>query len=118
VTRPIYRALLRLYPWDYATAFSTDMTTAFDEACQEQWRRGRRPFIRFAITEFVGLMLGAGNEWLAKLTAEESVRGRYLPDLRMMRPAGVSQELWFASAKRERRAESTIVGEQASSQVR
>jgi hypothetical protein len=62
-------------------------------------------------------MLGAGSEWLAKLTTEESVRG-YLADLRMMRPVGVSQELWFASPERERRAESTIVGEQASSKVR
>jgi hypothetical protein len=97
VTRSVYQALLRLYPWDYATAFSADMTTAFDEACQKQRRRGRRPFIRFATIEFVGLMLGAGNEWLAKLTTEESVRGRYLPDLRMMRPVGVSRELWFAS---------------------
>jgi len=119
VTRPVYQALLlRLYPWDYATAFSADMTTAFDEACQEQRRRGHMPFIRFATSEFVGLVLGAGSEWLAKLTTEESVRGRYLPDLRMMRPVGVSQELWFASPERERRAESTIVGEQASSKVR
>jgi hypothetical protein len=111
VTRPVFQALLRLYPWDYATAFSADMTTAFDEACQEQRRRGRWPFILFATSEFVGLMLGAGNEWLAKLTTEESVRGRYLPDLRMMRPAGVSQELWFGSPERERRAESAIAGE-------
>jgi hypothetical protein len=44
VTQLVYQALLRLYPWDYATAFSADMTTAFDEACQEQRRRGRRPF--------------------------------------------------------------------------
>jgi hypothetical protein len=42
-------------------------------------------------------MLGAGREWLAKLTTEETVRGRSLPDLRMMRPAGVSREVWFAS---------------------
>ena len=82
MTRSLFQALLRLYPWDYATAFSADMTTAFDEASQEQRRRGRGPFIRFVTSEFVGLMLGAGSEWLAKLTTEESVRGRYLPDLR------------------------------------
>ena len=113
MTRPLYQALLRLYPWDYATAFSADMTTAFDEACREQRRRGHRPLIRFATSEFLGLILGAGSEWFAKLTTEESVRGRYLPDLRMMRPVGVSQELWFASPERKRQSES--VGEQASS---
>jgi hypothetical protein len=115
VTRSVFQALLRLYPWDYATAFSAEMTAAFDEACQEQRRRGRRPFIRFATSEFVGLIWGAGSEWLAKLTTEEWVRGRYLPDLRMMRPVRVSQVLWFAPAERNRQAQSTIVGEQASS---
>jgi hypothetical protein len=118
VTRSAYQALLRLYPWDYATAFSADMTTAFDEACQEQRRRGRGPFVRFAASELASLILGAGREWLAKLTTEESVRGRYLPDLRMMRPVGVSRELWFASPVREGRAVSAISGEQAGSTTR
>jgi hypothetical protein len=113
VTRSVYRALLRLYPWDYAVAFSADMTTDFDEACQDQRRRGRGPFVRFAASELASLILGAGREWLAKLTTEESVRGRYLPDLRMMRPVGVSRELWFASPVREGRAVSAISGEQA-----
>ena len=115
MTRSVFQALLRLYPWDYATVFSAEMAAAFDEACEEQQRRGRLPFIRFATSEFVGLICGAGSEWFSKLATEESVRGRYLPDLRMMRPPGVSQELWFASPKRERQAEPTIVGEQPTS---
>jgi hypothetical protein len=96
-----------------STAFSADMTTAFDEACQEQRRRGRQAVYSALqrASSLAGLIWGAGSEWLAKLTTEESVRGRYLPDLRMMRPVGVSQELWFASPERERRAESTIAGE-------
>jgi hypothetical protein len=36
VTKLVYRALLRLYPWDYANAFSEDMKMAFEEACGEQ----------------------------------------------------------------------------------
>jgi hypothetical protein len=56
-------------------------------------------------------MLGAGREWLAKLTTDRSVRGRYLPDLRMMRPVGVSRELWFGSPEREDNAGSTITAE-------
>jgi len=38
-------------------------------------------------------------EWIAKLTTTSSVRGRSVPDLRMMRPAGVPKEMWFCSAK-------------------
>jgi len=37
-------------------------------------------------------------EWIAKLTTSSSVRGRFLPDLRMMRPPGVPRGLWFAGA--------------------
>jgi hypothetical protein len=113
VTRSVYQALLRLYPWDYATAFSHDMTIAFDQACEEQRARGRGHFVRFATSELSGLLWGAGKEWLAKLTTEESVRGRSLPDLRMMRPVGVTRELWFASLDREGGTESTIAEEQA-----
>jgi hypothetical protein len=111
VAKCLYQASLRLYPWDYATAFSADMTTAFDEACEEQRRRGRGSFICFVTSEICGLMFAAGKEWFAKLTTETSVRGRYLPDLRMMRPVGVSRELWFGSPKWEDRAGSAITGE-------
>ncbi len=109
MTKSLYQALLRLYPWDYATAFSADMTTAFNEACEEQRRRGS--FACFVTSGLAGLMLGAGREWLAKLTTDRSVRGRYLPDLRMMRPVGVSRELWFGSPEREDNAGSTITAE-------
>jgi len=118
VTRSVYQTLLRLYPWDYATAFSADMTTAFDQACEEQRRRGRDHFVRFAASELAGLIWGAGSEWLAKLTTEDSVRGRSLPDLRMVRPVGVTRELWFASLEREDWEESTIAGEQATQKTR
>jgi uncharacterized membrane protein YbaN (DUF454 family) len=36
--------------------------------------------------ELAGLLTGATAEWIAKLTSDSSVRGRSLPDLRMMRP--------------------------------
>jgi hypothetical protein len=113
VTKSVYQALLSLYPWDYVTAFSDDMRMAFDEACEEQGRRGRWHFVRFATSELASLVWGVGKEWLAKLTTEESVRGRSLPDLRMMRPVGITQEVWFASLDREGRTESTIAEEQA-----
>ena len=104
----MYRALVTLYPWDYATVFSEDMKITFDEACEEYRVRGRWQFVCFAATEVFSLVWGVGKEWLAKLTTEESVRGRSLPDLRMMRPVGITREVWFASLDREGRTESTI----------
>jgi len=79
-----YRALLRLYPYDFRAAFAAEMLAAF--AGVGAGRRG---------AELAGLLAGAAAEWIAKLTADSSVRARALPDLRMMRPAGLPRELWF-----------------------
>jgi hypothetical protein len=91
-----YRILVRLYPRDYKALFAVEMQTAFERASEEHQLRGIPVFIRFLVGEFVGLLIGAGAEWIAKFTTDSSVRGRFLPDLRMMRPPGVSRELWFA----------------------
>jgi hypothetical protein len=108
VTKSLYRALLTLYPWDYATMFSKDMKINFDEAHEEYRVRGRWQFVCFAANEVFGLVWGVGKEWLAKLTTQESVRGRSLPDLRKMRPVGIAYEVWFASLDRSARVESVI----------
>lgn len=94
-TRRAYRTLLRLYPWDYRTRFAAEMSNAFENAGEERGGRGGPVFVRFLFIELVGLILGAGAEWTAKMTTDRSVRGRCLPDLRMMRPPGVPRELWF-----------------------
>jgi len=92
----VYEALLRLYPHDYRVLFATEMLNAFKQATAERRQQPGLIFIRFLLVEFVGLLIGAGAEWIAKLTTNSSVRGRCLPDLRMMRPPGVPRELWFA----------------------
>lgn len=96
--RRFYSALLRLYPRDYAACFAEEMANAFENACLERRRQGWTAFARFAMAELAGLVIGAGTEWIARLTTDRSVRGRGLPDLRNMRPVGVSRELWFAAA--------------------
>ena len=78
----IYRALLRLYPYDYRVAFEAEMLDML-----------RAEGLRW--TELLGLARGAAAEWIAKLTTDRAERGRCLPDLRMMRPAGVAQSVWF-----------------------
>jgi hypothetical protein len=93
-----YRTLLRLYPSDYRALFVLEMQNAFERTAEERRLLGRPAFFRFLLSEFIGLLSGVGAEWIAKLTTDNSVRGRCLPDLRMMRPPGVSWALWFAGA--------------------
>jgi hypothetical protein len=90
VNRRAYRVLLRLYPADYRAMFAAEMARAFDRILEE--RRG------ILLAELSGVITGAAAEWVAKWTTDASVRGRSLPDLRMMRPPGVTKELWFRSA--------------------
>jgi hypothetical protein len=98
----IYRILLRLYPDDYTAMFGTEMLTVFEQTSKEPRRQGELVFVRFVLREFTGLLIGVGAEWIAKWTTDRSVRGRCLPDLRMMRPPGVPRELWFAGKTQNR----------------
>jgi hypothetical protein len=74
----------RAYPYDFRAAFEAEMLTAFAKKRAERRR-----------AELAGLLAGAAAEWIAKLTSDPSVRGRILPDIRMMRPAGMPREVWF-----------------------
>ena len=94
--RQTYRTLLGLYPNDYRAAFATEMISVFEQAAEERRRESRPAFIRFVLREFIDVLIGAGLEWIDKLITNNSVRGRSIPDLRMMRPPGVRRELWFA----------------------
>ncbi len=91
-----YGTLLRLYPRDYKALFAAEMLSAFESAAEERRGHGWMVFVRFVMAESMGLMMGAGAEWIAKWSTSPSVRGRCLPDLRMMRPPGVPREVWFA----------------------
>jgi len=84
----VYRALLRLYPYDFRAAFAREMLAAYERVGAERRR-----------AELAGLLAGAAAEWIAKLTSGSSARARTLPDLRKMRPAGMPRELWFARAE-------------------
>ncbi len=79
-----YRISIGLYPYDFRAAFGAEMLAALS---QEEARR--------RAAELAGLLTGAAVEWIAKMTSDSSVRARNLPDLRMMRPAGMPRELWF-----------------------
>lgn len=82
------QALLRLYPYDFRAAFAAEMM----ETCARAGARRR-------IAELAGLLTGAAAEWIAKLASDPSIRARHLPDLRLMRPAGMPRESWFGRTK-------------------
>jgi len=90
--KPIYNALLQLYPRDYRATFAKEMRRAFDITS------GERPGDwAFMARELTGLALGALSEWFAKLTTDQTTRGRVLPDIVLMRPPGVPREIHFAA---------------------
>jgi hypothetical protein len=108
----IYRFLLGLYPRDHRALFEDEMLNAFTEAAGEKHGAA---YLRFALGEFVGLLIGAGSEWIAKLSTDASIRGRTLPDRVRMRPAGVPWETHYAGgftgsevAEAERRTEALV----------
>jgi hypothetical protein len=90
-----YRTLLRLFPGDYRYIFEAEMLEAFARAVAERRASGWFKCARFVWAELAGLALHAPLEWIAKATTSDSVRARSLPDLRMMRPAGVARSVWF-----------------------
>jgi|SRR5579864_913331 len=98
--KPVYRALLRLYPYDYRIAFTHEMVTAFEYSGLDRRAQGFSAYLRFCAVELTSLTLAAPLEWIAKWTTAKMIRARSLPDLRMMRPPGVSREAHFASAVR------------------
>jgi hypothetical protein len=93
-----YKILLQLYPRDFRAMFATEMSNTFEEASVERRRRGLGTYVRFALAELMALTMGAGIEWIAKLTTDSSVRGRSLPDRLLMRPPGVSFDAHYAGA--------------------
>jgi hypothetical protein len=91
----VYQTLLRPYPRDHRALFADEMVYAFTEAAGE--KRGPA-YLRFALGEFTGLVIGAGSEWIAKFSTDPSIRGRTLPDRVKMRPTGVPWETHYAAA--------------------
>jgi hypothetical protein len=95
---PGYRTLLRLYPQDYRARFAAETIEAFERAAEERRGQGVPALVGFALAEWIGLAAGAADEWMAKWTTDSSIRGRCLPDIRMMRPPDIPREIRLAGA--------------------
>ena len=66
IVNQIFRLLLYLYPPDHRVTFSAEMTAVFEAALAERRRQGRTVWVRFAISEFAGLALGACAAWIGR----------------------------------------------------
>lgn len=102
--RRAYVFLLQLYPRDFGATFAAEMLSAFEEAAGDQRERGTAFYFRFALAELASLVPGIGFEWCAKLIygvhdSHSYITGEYLPDLRSMRPPGISWEAHYGWPK-------------------
>jgi hypothetical protein len=101
--RRVYKTLLWFYPREYTELFAAEMLAAFEEVSKERRRQGTAIFLRFAVSELMGLVTGAVYELIAKSvyavyhSNSSYISGRCLPDPLRIRPAGVSRESYFAA---------------------
>ena len=84
--RRIYEVLLGLYPAEVRTSFAPEMSDVFAQVAEDRRREGWFPFAAFVVGELVALLIGAAG---AHRTARHPVL-----DLRMMRPPGISREVY------------------------
>jgi hypothetical protein len=97
----VYTALLRLCPADFRMRFGAEMVAAFREAVDSRTlaratRDSRHAAYRLWIMrELASMARLAVREWIAKLTGDRAIRGRALPDPRMMRPPGITRAEWL-----------------------
>lgn len=96
-----YKILLRLYPPEYRAIFGKEMVSIFEEASEERRTHGYFGFMWFVITELIGLLEGAGAEWITKFTSSTCQSNRSGSSaaaykmLQKMRPPWVTQEVFF-----------------------
>ncbi|HUA18036.1 MAG TPA: hypothetical protein VMB25_04770 [Bryobacteraceae bacterium] len=59
-----YRFLLHLYPRKFRETFGEEMLRVFQEAAEEQRKRGPLAYAAFALRETLGLLLALPGAWL------------------------------------------------------
>ena len=69
-----YGLLMRLYPRHHRAIFEKEMTAVFKEAAQEYRERGRVEFIRFALAEIAGAVMGAYAQWISGTRDQEDLQ--------------------------------------------
>jgi hypothetical protein len=64
-----FAALLRLYPRRYRRQFGAERAAVFEQALDAERERPLGSFVRFLGAELLGLVVGAGTEWIARFSS-------------------------------------------------
>ena len=88
--------MLGLYPQDFRARFGREMSETLGAKLSIARQLGWFTLTCVALGEAGGLFIGAGREWIIKLSSDPVSRARSLPDCSQMRPVGISREEWAA----------------------
>ena len=88
--------MLALYPRDFRARFGGEMSETFKARLSVARKVGWFTLTWVAVSEGESLFIGAGREWIVKLSSEPMRRARALPDCGRMRPVGITREEWAA----------------------
>ena len=87
----VYEILLGLYPPEYRYLFGAEMPGVFELAAEDRRQQGLVSFVCFVLSEFIGLVLGAGAAWVGRCQLDPVL------DLTKMRPPGVTRQTYVSA---------------------
>ena len=100
--RRAFEILLRLYPKSHRELLGEEMSAVFEEAAREYRVQGWRAYTRFAVAEWIGLVLGAAR------ARRRDQRRHPAIDLRKMRAPEVSRQTYAAAVDEVLEAERRV----------
>lgn len=88
--------MVGLYPRDFRARFGREMSETFRATLAVARQAGWFTLTCVALAEAGSLFVGAGREWIVKLSSDPVRRARSLPDCSRMRPVGITRKEWAA----------------------
>ncbi len=73
--RRVYRMLLQLYPHEHRLQFGEEMFAVFIRVADERRAQGWVTYLRFVVTECIGLLSGACGEWPRRISLAPALGG-------------------------------------------
>jgi len=88
--------MLGLYPRDFRARFGREISETLKAKLSVARRTGWVTLTCVALAEGGSLFIGAGREWIVKLSSDPVCRARAIPDCSRMRPVGITRQEWGA----------------------
>ncbi len=73
--KQVFDFLLRLYPAEYRAMFADEIRSVLHKSREDHRKKGTLAFFVLEIREALGLLIGLGREWIARLTSVEIYLG-------------------------------------------